>query len=26
VDLLTERSLRNPILQRVIAADRRTVY
>ena len=26
VDLLTERSLRNPILQRVIAADRRTLY
>ena len=26
VDLLTERSLRNPILQRVIAADRRTMY
>jgi hypothetical protein len=24
--LLTERSLRNPILQRVIAPDRRTVY
>jgi predicted nucleotidyltransferase len=26
VDLLTERSLRNPILQRAIAADRRTLY
>lgn len=26
VDLLTERSLRNPILQRVIAADRHTLY
>jgi len=26
VDLLTERSLRNPILRRAIAADRRTLY
>jgi len=26
VDLLTERSLRNPILRRTIAADRRTIY
>lgn len=26
VDLLTERSVRNPILQRVISAERRTVY
>jgi uncharacterized protein len=26
VDLLTERSLRNPILKRAIAADRRTLY
>ena len=26
VDLLTERSLRNPILQRVVAADRQNLY
>lgn len=26
VDLLTERSLRNPLLKRAIAADRRTLY
>ena len=26
VDLLTERSLRNPLLKRAIAFDRRTVY
>ncbi len=26
VDLLTERSLRNPILKRAIARDRRTLY